>query len=291
MVPKADVYYTGAQTLPNVVGPSLRRLLYPKRRFVVVVHHLIEEESRKRAGARSQIPLLAERLALKIVRIAATHVLPGSQFAKEQLGLLRFHPKRLTMTENAPSNRAIVESPPDAQRDSTVIYLGNLSKRKGAIDILSAWPDISRAHVSAKLLAIGQLDPTDAPSVRAALERAGPTATVANDLNDLQVATTLARASIFAATSLEEGWGIAVAEAMRAGLAAVTYDLPAYEPVFGRSTRLVVPIGDVRAFAAAVIQLLSDPKLRIDLARKGQEHVRRYSWQQIAAREAQFFTA
>ena len=47
---------------------------------------------------------------------------------------------------------------------------------------------------------------------------------------------------------------LAVGEALTAGLRAVVYDLPAYGHFGGRVRR--VPLGDVRAFAAAVIEEL-----------------------------------
>ena len=68
----------------------------------------------------------------------------------------------------------------------------------------------------------------------------------------------LRESQIFVFPSGEEGWGIAIAEAMCAGLPCVTYDLPVYRDLF-TGGRVAVPVGDVAALGATCAALLSDP--------------------------------
>ena len=73
---------------------------------------------------------------------------------------------------------------------------------------------------------------------------------------------------------------------MAAGLVPVVYDLPPYREFFQGGV-VTVPIGDRRALANAVIELLSDEEKRIELKQKAVLCASQYSWDNTASRELQ----
>jgi glycosyltransferase involved in cell wall biosynthesis len=85
----------------------------------------------------------------------------------------------------------------------------------------------------------------------------------------------LARADIFAHTSLWEGFGIVLLEAMLSGLPVVATRVSAIPEIVadGMTGALVAP-GDDEAVAAALIELLGDPERRRVLGEAGRERVR-----------------
>src|SRR5207248_3180308 len=94
----------------------------------------------------------------------------------------------------------------------------------------------------------------------------------------------LRSASLFVAPSREEGWGIAVGEALLAGLPVVCYDLPAYRHL--RELPIRVPMSDREAFVATVMSLLADPGRLTDVRERVEtagETLPR--WRDILARE------
>ena len=79
---------------------------------------------------------------------------------------------------------------------------------------------------------------------------------------------------LFALPSYIEGWGMAVIEAMAAGLAVVMTDVGvAGEVVRDGINGRVVPVGDQDAFTQALIDLCGDPDKRNTLARAGREAI------------------
>lgn len=84
----------------------------------------------------------------------------------------------------------------------------------------------------------------------------------------------------------QEGFGLAVAEALLAGLPVITSDdgaLPEY--VLHGTTGMTFPVGNARALAEALSHLADDPALAAALAREGQAQVRvRFSVQRFASR-------
>jgi glycosyltransferase involved in cell wall biosynthesis len=74
---------------------------------------------------------------------------------------------------------------------------------------------------------------------------------------------------VFVSPSVEEGWGIAVGEALIAGVPSVVYELPAYSH-FG-DLPLLAPLGDIEGFVDTVVGLLTD-RARLDAERRRIEH-------------------
>lgn len=95
-----------------------------------------------------------------------------------------------------------------------------------------------------------------------------------------QVPQTLRSLTIFAALSRRESFGVAAIEAGAVGLPVVVSDaggLP--EVVLHGQTGLVVPKENVEAAAEAILQLVQNRDLRIQLGEQGRLHVQaNYSW-------------
>lgn len=87
-------------------------------------------------------------------------------------------------------------------------------------------------------------------------------------------------ASIFLAPSVEEGWGLTVGEAMICGAAVVCTDAECFsEMVQNEITGLVAPVKNSEAIAACVIRLIGDKELRVSLAKRGKEHISKFTWE------------
>jgi glycosyltransferase-like protein len=93
-----------------------------------------------------------------------------------------------------------------------------------------------------------------------------------------------AAADVLAFPSTKEGWGLAVLEAMSAGLPVVTSDLPVFREFLrpGRDA-LMVPVDDPPALAVALARALDDPDLAARLRDAALTTAERFSWARSAA--------
>ncbi len=83
--------------------------------------------------------------------------------------------------------------------------------------------------------------------------------------------------AVFMATSLQEGWGLPVGEAMMTGQAVVCTDCLGYrEMARDGENALMVPAGDAEALYAAACRVIDDRELRLRLARRGLEDIRAF---------------
>jgi len=101
---------------------------------------------------------------------------------------------------------------------------------------------------------------------------------------DTELPAWYAAADVLAFPSTKEGWGLAVLEAMSAGLPVVASDLAVFREYLqpGRDA-LLVPVDDASALAAALAAVLDDRPLADRLRSAGRKVAARYSWARSAS--------
>ena len=97
-------------------------------------------------------------------------------------------------------------------------------------------------------------------------------------------------ADVLAYPSVKEGFGLAVLEAMCAGVPVVTSDLPVFrEYLTDGQDALLVPVEDVDGLAGALRAALEDSELRNRLVRAGYAVVGRFTWECAAERHRRIY--
>lgn len=99
--------------------------------------------------------------------------------------------------------------------------------------------------------------------------------------SDEDVVALLNRALALVFCSLVEGFGMPVLEAMASGCPVLTSTVSCLPEIAGGAALLVDPT-DVDAMATAMRRLVDEPGLREDLAGRGGEHARHFTWKRAA---------
>jgi glycosyltransferase involved in cell wall biosynthesis len=155
--------------------------------------------------------------------------------------------------------------------DVAVLFFGRLVREKGFADFAAAF---ARAALpGARAVVVGE-----GPG-HAEFARNLPGAVFTGHLSGEALGEAVASADVLLNPSATEAFGNVNLEAMAAGLAVISADAPSSRALIdsGR-TGLLVPVGDVAGYAAALRKLAGDAPLRERLGRAAREESARYDW-------------
>ncbi len=236
-------------TIAAAAAPELGRLLANGARIATVA---LMERGAATLARRSDLVIACSHALARELRARG---IPRSRVIVVAPGVTRQRGRRATARKRSRRVRALC--------------VANWTKAKGIRTLLAAieWlPDVA-------LDLVGDApDPAYARLIRADLRRAtfrgrvrvhGPKRSGA-------LARLYARADLFVLPSITESYGIAVSEALVAGLPVIACDIPATREVVGAAA-ILVPRGRVDPLADAIARVAGDAEVRRRMSRRSRE--------------------
>ncbi len=165
-----------------------------------------------------------------------------------------------------------------------VLALGAIEPRKNIptlIDAFESLPESLRAEFDLALAGpMGWADEATRARVRSVR--------YLGYIPEADLAPLTAAAAVFAYPSLYEGFGFPLAQAMAAGVPAVTSNVSSLPEIAAGAALLVDP-RSVSELRGAIEKLLLSPGLRAELADKGRARACEFTWEACAAKSLEFF--
>lgn len=159
-----------------------------------------------------------------------------------------------------------------------VLFVGGVGVRKGVPRLLDVFASLKG---QAELRIVGRAEPGMEPI----LAKAGARVRVLGALSGTDLAAEYRTADIFCLPSLEEGFGLVVAEAMAAGLPIVASDATAaIELVRPGVEGLTFPAGDDVGLKDALETMIADKPGREAMGAAARERIGEFTWDATAAR-------
>jgi len=174
---------------------------------------------------------------------------------------------------------------PASARKIDAVMIG-VRPNKGLHDIVPVWREVVRRRPGTTLRLMGGI--TGWAELEAELQAAGLAEFVtvyrpaSGWLDTPAYYRALAEGRLLFAPSREEGWGIALCEAMACGLPVIAWDLPVYRRIY-TDAFTAIPTGDHAAFADAICQTLDSPALADRQRARGLACAAGYAWDKLAA--------
>jgi len=104
-----------------------------------------------------------------------------------------------------------------------------------------------------------------------------------SQLDDDELANALKNSSIYLHTSLQEGFGLSICEAMASGLPVVAFDVLGVRDIVNPKTGILVPPTDIKKTVDALEMLLEDENMRNKLGQNARDLVvNKYTWEKSA---------
>jgi glycosyltransferase-like protein len=173
-----------------------------------------------------------------------------------------------------------------------ILAVGGIEPRKGSDTLMAAVAELRRSGRRPVLAVVGGHSFQDYREYRERVLASLPGLGLRLDddvvllgtVPDAELPGWYAAADVLAFPSTKEGWGLAVLEAMSAGLPVVASDLPVFrEYLRPGQDALMVPVDDAAALAAALGTVLDDSTLAGRLRAAGYEVCARFTWDRCAA--------
>jgi phosphatidylinositol alpha-mannosyltransferase len=173
---------------------------------------------------------------------------------------------------------------------TNILFVGRLEPRKGLIPLLKAFRIVRKAGCDCRLLVVGS-GPLEREARRYVMTRRLLGVEFLGRVSDQEKVQLFKTADVYVSPATgRESFGIVLLEAMASGTAVVCSDIHGYKGVVRRDEQaLLVPPGDQRALAEAILRLVVDPALRARLGSSGLERAREFGWDRIAARVEAYY--
>lgn len=159
------------------------------------------------------------------------------------------------------------------------VFQGRFHPQKGVVELIDIWKTVVSKYKNAKLVMIG--DGPLMPEVKKRIKNLSLEKNV--DLlgyvfDGPQKYKIFSQSLMAVHPALFDSGGMASAEAMAFGIPAIAFNLPAYHSYYPKGM-VKVPIGDLNAFAEAIIDLLNHSHKRNKIGRQAEQFIyTSYSW-------------
>jgi len=248
---KPDIIICSSHLLYDTLPGFIFRLRF-RARLAVYVYHIIAEHEADRTGILSKVSIWGEKLSLRIIRYADI-VFVDNEGIKTSLIKMGFESPKIFVSTNAVDYDTIASVRPVGEIRYDGCFCGRLVKTKGIYDLIQIWKLVTICYPDAKLVVVGDGPEYTRFSNKIKEAGLGRNIKLMGFVSEQDKFLTMQRSRIFIFPSYEEGWGIAVAEAIVCGLEVVSYDLPAYKSFEGHLIK--IEKANTRKMADAVVSL------------------------------------
>lgn len=279
-----ELLYSSSDFFPDVIPCFVYKGRHPRCKWVQCIFHVYPKSGLRRGSKlRNMAGAFCQKLSFAMARKRADHLINLNTQVKEELISRGFGPQ--TVSVNPCGVDLDYLRGLDADVDPMVAcFIGRLAPAKGIYDLLAIWKLVVARSPNARLKIIGNGPRKIEDDLRASLKSASLESSVdlCGYLPDDEMYRTLKASKVFLMPSHEEGFCIAIAEALACGVPVVAWDLPVYADVFSFGGLVTVRENDIDGFTDAALRVLTED-LHVEAVSK--DELARYSWDGIAEHE------
>jgi glycosyltransferase involved in cell wall biosynthesis len=200
---------------------------------------------------RFRLAALEQKITMAILQHACDFIVAGNEMTKRELEILL--PGKPMFILPAGFDAGFIDRFPAPKKDlNLACFIGRLVSQKGIFDLLKVMAELGRSHPEFHLIMVGSGPERD--FFIAEMQRLKLTnIQLAGFVSEAEKFSLLKKSKYFFFPSYEEGWGIALAEALYCECRCICYELPHYRSIFG-DFPVYAKLGDADDFVRAFRQ-------------------------------------
>lgn len=280
------VVYSSSDLFWEVIPAFIYKIRNKKIEWVQLIMHLYPDW-KKRPGSRiiSFLGYYSQKFSHFFIKRKADKIILINELTKDELLKKGFDPEKMHVS-SAGIDFNYYDTLEKAATSYDGVFLGRLNASKGVADFIPIWKKVCEKMPKARLAIIGGAEKKAKADFIQKIKLSGleKNIEVLGFLENDPAFSLLKAGAVFIFPSHEEGWGIAIAEAMACGLPVVSRNLPVYKEIFEGYTAQIKE-NDTTLFSDAVSRLLADKNYRKEVGDKGRDFIKKYSWEAVAKRE------
>lgn len=261
--PFHDAFLVDDRESPYDTAPHYGRLIYDWRTFF----RRVLRDGRVRSHLRN--------LFLHWPLAQTDLYLPCSQHEAEVLVQMGMPPERIRVVPLWIETDGILAAPPRAPEHAftrpMILYIGQITRRKGGDLLVEAMPAVVERYPEASFVFVSH-NPAGRAELHARARRLGVSEHLRfiGEVSEEEKVALLRACDAYVLPTRYEGFGLPLLEAMACGTPLISSDIPVVnEIVRDGENGLLVPREDSRALAAAIARLVGEPGLRQRLIEAG----------------------
>jgi len=282
-----NIVYGSSDFLPDVLLCYLYRLLHRKSKWIQCVHHFYPEW-RTRSGSKvvNFVAYSSQKFSFCFIKSRADRIVNINTQVQTELSKSGFKPTKLKLNYCGIDLDFFDKIKP-VERELRGSFLARLNPSKGIFDLPKIWFEVVKKFPQAKLKMIGGGSEETKDKLEKMIKYLNLEKNIelCGFLPNKPAFQIIADSNVFLFPSHEEGFGMAIAEAMAVGVPCVAWDLNVFSEVFPK-VLTTVEEGHIEEFADKVVEIMEDKKLAKDLSDQGYDFVKKYGWDEIAETES-----
>jgi glycosyltransferase involved in cell wall biosynthesis len=283
-----DIVYASSDFFPDVLPCHAAKKHNPDTKWVQCVFHIYPLWITRPGNKMSNLAgSLAQRFSLSLIRRSADSIVTLNSQVRDTLVKRGFRNNIMVNPCGVDSTYCFPAK--GTSRNHQGCFLARLAPSKGLFDLVDIWSTVVAKLPDARLKIIGAGTDEFVHRVQNRIAEKGMSKSIdmLGYLPEKEAFDLVRTSQVLLFPSHEEGFGIAIAEALACGVPVVAWDLPVYREIYPAGL-VTAQLGNISDFALQVLKILDDPHHAAELVKAGVESVKRYDWEQISQDELRY---
>lgn len=255
-----------------------------KTKVAMIHHYIVSPLTRQGDFLVNSFNFLSQKFSFLWIRLFFNCVFLYDTDEGRHLSNLFPH-KRVHFTHNGIDN-ILINNIPHQNKTYDACFAGSIRYSKGIVDLIKIWKTVVRRLPKSKLVIIGggNQQIIDTLKTQITLNKLENNINLVGPKTNIETLTIMKQSKLFLFPSYEEGWGIALHEALYCGLPAVCYNLPAFS-IFKKHLHSS-QIGDWKSMGKQSLKLLQNYQQTNSI--ESINFVSQFTWTTIAKKDIEF---
>ncbi len=227
------------------------------------------------------------QFAERVLQHADRLIAVSENTRRDAMRLLDLPPEKIEVIYSGIAD-AFFDAKPRAARRPYVLFVGTIEPRKNVDTLLDAWGQLKHSLREEFELLVAGPEGWGAEKTMARLREGPDGVRYLGYVNEEELPSLTAGATVFVYPSLYEGFGFPLAQAMAARVPAITSNLSSLPEIAAAGAVLVDPHSADELHRGLEL-LLTSPSLRARLARDGYRQAQEFRWETCARKSLAFF--